>query len=54
MCCFHWLMNKRNCFGPDRAELRQAEKTELNAGKKGRVREAMDPLPEMDAGQNLQ
>ena len=29
------------------------EKTELDAGKKGRVRDAMDLLPETDAGENL-
>ena len=41
---------KRNCFGSEQAELRLAKKTELNAGKKGRVRDAMDIVPEMDTG----
>ena len=52
MYFFHQLINKETPW-PDRAKLRQAEKTELNAGKKGIVRDAMDLLPERDAGQNL-
>ena len=33
MCCFYWLINKETAW-PDRAELRQMEKTELNSGRK--------------------
>ena len=47
MRCFHWLIDERNSFGPDRAELKYAAKTELDTGKK---RNAMDLLPEKDTG----
>ena len=33
MYCFHWLINKETTW-PDRAELKQAENTELNSGRK--------------------
>ena len=33
MCCFYWLIDKETAW-PDRAELRQAKKTELNSGRK--------------------
>ena len=33
MCCFYWLMNKKDAWAYDRTEERQAGKTKLNAGK---------------------
>ena len=49
MCCFHWAINKETAW-PDRADFRQAEKTELNVVKKGKMADIMDPLPEMNTG----
>ena len=48
MCCFHWLV--KNCFEPMAGKNRTRwGKARLYAGmKKGRGRDAMDLLPEID------
>ena len=34
MCCSYWLMNKETALAYNKAELSQAGKTKLNAGRK--------------------
>ena len=51
MCCFHWLIKKLPWVLIGQ-QLRQAEQTEQNAGRKKQSQaDAMIPLPETDAGQ---
>ena len=51
MCYFHWLIMKLPWLF-DRAEFRQVEQTEQNAGRKKQSQaDTMIPLPETDAGQ---